>query len=371
MKLKFRLKLPLDDVVAHTVTIAEILKSTSDAVPFLGPVVGAALGVLSTIEKVRGNRERCNRLVKRISDLVTQVADSAKTDQDLIHDARLTGSLTCLQTTLDKIQKDLEQLLLTKDSMLSRVLCHASVSHKLDECTEALEDVSRSFTIECFVALRAKMALEARYDDQQVIHLVNYMPRAHTDTETFNYLKASGFPIAQKGESHTHNNCLSRISLRADGTLLMSAEDLVHANLGCLSQAFSRRFGSPVFETDRSLAHSVAHNPRALLSVVDRVADQAAVESHLAQLYDAGRELGTADIWCLSWYKTFSRVQIGDFGFEDPESHEFVHLGNIFEIIRRSPVSSWHLGRYRAFSSDAFYTEEFDSDYVWTDRSWR
>lgn len=70
---------------------------------------------------------------------------------------------------------------------------------------------------------------------------------------TFEYLCSSQFPVTRIGEVsstsmeyavnfemtmkiHVHGDCLSLLSVKDDGTLMLSAEDLVHVTLSCLAQ---------------------------------------------------------------------------------------------------------------------------------------
>lgn len=41
---------------------------------------------------------------------------------------------------------------------------------------------------------------------------------------------------------HTHDHCLPSLAVKEDGTLMLSAEDLVGRNMDCLAQAFRDLF---------------------------------------------------------------------------------------------------------------------------------
>jgi len=60
--------------------------------------------------------------------------------------------------------------------------------------------------------------------------------------ETFKYLQSMSFPVARIGEPHTHDHCLPSLAVKEDGTLMLSAEDLVGRNMDCLAQAFRDLF---------------------------------------------------------------------------------------------------------------------------------
>ncbi|OCH86534.1 hypothetical protein OBBRIDRAFT_220895 [Obba rivulosa] len=346
-------KLNSDDVLANTITALEILKSTSDAismVPLLGAVLGAALSLVSTIDRVRGDRDRSIRLAKRVSNLMMQVERSVASSRNALDDENMATSLAALQSTLMGIQEDLEAL--AKRTILFRFLHRGSMARRLEEHLERLDDVSRLFTIDCLVALRSKMALSTQYDDQQIRllrfcdiklqrncgewhsrygvsgdewsgewegravsirilrgdnstehtlrSLVTSLPICHYPyiaqivgkshpsvssrfyvlergpvsvchyasvvvslkklrwylqmyvdyEETFRYLQSLNFPLARTGEAHTHDHCLPSLAIKEDGTLLLSAEDLVSRNLDCLAQTFRDLFrdGDRVFE---------------------------------------------------------------------------------------------------------------------------
>lgn len=43
-------------------------------------------------------------------------------------------------------------------------------------------------------------------------------------------------------EAHKHDDCMPSLTVKEDGTLLLSSEDLVDGNVDCLAQAFRDLF---------------------------------------------------------------------------------------------------------------------------------
>ncbi|EMD39371.1 hypothetical protein CERSUDRAFT_82104 [Gelatoporia subvermispora B] len=153
--------------------------------------------------------------------------------------------------------------------------------------------------------------------------------------ETFEYLQTARFPVASIGQKHRHDQCLPSLALKEDGTILLSAEDLVNANLRCLAYRLCTLFtanGRPLM-TDNSEDFSIATDSKALLSMIE-----ASPREHM----NVRQELPIwSEIWCYSWLSRISPVNPGDYGYIHPHTQSFVYLGNVFDLLHRSESYVW------------------------------
>ncbi|OCH92196.1 hypothetical protein OBBRIDRAFT_727299 [Obba rivulosa] len=134
-----------DDALAHAISLLEVSKEVSSAissVPFLGAVIGSALSLISTIEKVRGDKERCTRLTRRVVNLLKDVEHSISTEPDAVDDY-LMAQLALLQSVLTGMQASL--LAIAKRTAARRFLHRGSIAATLDEHLDTIDETSRSF----------------------------------------------------------------------------------------------------------------------------------------------------------------------------------------------------------------------------------
>ncbi|OCH86539.1 hypothetical protein OBBRIDRAFT_221080 [Obba rivulosa] len=422
------------DVLAHAISALETLRDVSNvvgSVPLFGVVIGAALSLLGTIQKVKGDKERCGRLATRTLELLRQMERSLATSTDIIDDD-LRGDLVSIQSTLVDIQGDLNRV--TSKNAGVRFLRQASIAASLDQHANILENALRSFNIACLIALRQKISEQDVYGKYQLrllrwcdlklqrrhgiwharsgisgdemfgewegravtirilrqensiedvmessVSLTPHRPHpsvaqflgySHPSTrtkfyilergpvdaieylktgdppmrlrtylqmhvdyqETFKYLQSSCFPVAETGEVHSHASCLPSLSLREDGTLLLSAEDLVEASPDRLLYHLLDAVG---FNTRNELPRKTMYppssaDPRALLS-----ATQSGSQDYITSELFKSRGVQVSSY---SWSSQCLHAKIGDYGHIDPETTSFITLGNAFDLMpTRSP----------------------------------
>ncbi|KAI0649495.1 hypothetical protein C8Q79DRAFT_516860 [Trametes meyenii] len=162
------------DVLAAAICALEVLQETSDAitvVPFLGNIVGAALGIARTVEKIRGDRDRFVRLARRASELSRHIEESVASDPETIDD-NLKVNLIELQTLLIRVREDVEAY--SRRNSLSRFLLQSSIADLIDDRMDQLDSVWRAFDTACLIALRTKMERQALYDDSSQLRLFRW-----------------------------------------------------------------------------------------------------------------------------------------------------------------------------------------------------
>ncbi|KAI0760999.1 hypothetical protein BD413DRAFT_486754 [Trametes elegans] len=158
------------DIIAGLITGLEALQEVSDsisAVPFLGSIVSAALGIAKTVERIRGDRERYVRLARRVSDLSRHVHDSVAGDPHAM-DENLKINMIELQFLLKEIRTDVECELRRKP--LSRFLLQNSIAEKLEDRMDQLNSAWHSFDV-CPVSKASWLAL---YDDESQLRLFRW-----------------------------------------------------------------------------------------------------------------------------------------------------------------------------------------------------
>ncbi|EMD37048.1 hypothetical protein CERSUDRAFT_114949 [Gelatoporia subvermispora B] len=485
MKFPLQKRLSTDDVLAHTITALQTLQGVSftiGAVPFLGTVFSSAVSVLSTIEKVRGDKERSNRLAKRISNLLHHVEQSVAANPDAVDD-KLLRNLASLEQTLSKIGKDLANF--ATKSASSRFLKRGSIAAKLEEHLETVEDASRSFNIASLIALRQKIIQQASYDEDQVrpnmdhlyfvlkavqlrlfrpheiqlqrvrgtwsagmddsgdewdgewggrlvtvrvfrqekskssdvlsvvrsvlrcphpyvtqilgyshalcspsfyvleratLNVLQYLANVDAFTKLRWYLQMHidlkdaieycdnlGLTVAPRAKMH---RCLPSLALKEDGTLFVAAEDLYQAHWGCLLYRIAVLFGktevAQPIDASTKVPKMPAESTRDLLSVLNPTSKPNLI---IREVYE--RRAPDAIVWpgiysSVYFDDTLTDVELGDYGYVDPQTQAFVRFGNVFELLRCNKTWEW---LYVVYSGET--VELSTSDYAWTEQTWR
>ncbi|KAI0671370.1 hypothetical protein C8Q78DRAFT_973142 [Trametes maxima] len=138
------------DVLAVTICSLEVLQETSDAitiVPFLGNIVGAALGIARTVERLRGDKDRFVRLARRVSELSRHIDESVAADPEAIDDNPKVNLIE-LQTLFTRIREDVETY--SRRSSLSRFFLQSSIADLIDDRMDQLDSVWRAFDVSPF-----------------------------------------------------------------------------------------------------------------------------------------------------------------------------------------------------------------------------
>lgn len=113
-----------------------------------------------------------------------------------------------------------------------------------------------------------------------------------------------------------------------------------------------------------------AQNPRTLLSMIQPNANRAMVDNQIEELYNAG--VGPlVDVWSFSWFRTLLHTRLGDYGYMDARSQQFVHLGNVFETLGKVHLSTWVFTHLSKRPGCDYVTEELNLDYHWSKHTWR
>ncbi|EMD33243.1 hypothetical protein CERSUDRAFT_118277 [Gelatoporia subvermispora B] len=186
------------DVLGNAITVLEALKDASDAisaVPCLGAVFAAALGLLQTIERMNTSNERCKRLALRAQELAEYIEKRIAQNVDGV-DEDLTANLNKLCALLRSIQTDVESL--NRRKLFVKLLQSSSIAGKLDDHIAALDSAWRSFDACCLLSIDRKLneqknlALSQRlYDDEyRVFRYPDLIPFEACD----DFLPEDGYP---------------------------------------------------------------------------------------------------------------------------------------------------------------------------------
>ncbi|OCH86535.1 hypothetical protein OBBRIDRAFT_220873 [Obba rivulosa] len=157
------------------------------------------------------------------------------------------------------------------------------------------------------------------------------------------HLRALQFPIAAPGEMHTHDaKCLSSLAIRQDGTLVLPAEDLAHANLRCLDCCL-RHICEPsgqLMWSHETQYIPIGRHARTLLSALSHEPNDATFNADICHLRDSDSG-PLPEIWCSLYLASPRRVKLGDYGYVHPDSKHFVCLGNMFDYLQRQAIFTW------------------------------
>ncbi|OCH88709.1 hypothetical protein OBBRIDRAFT_794957 [Obba rivulosa] len=468
MKFTLHKKLSVDDALAHTITAIQTLQGVSYAigsVPFLSIVFGSALSLLTTIEQVRGDTARSVRLAKRISSLLHLIEQTIGANLDAVDDTLL-RNLTLLQETLLKIEQDLRAF--AAKSASSRFLRRASISGKLDEHLETVEDASRSFHIASLIALRQQVNQQASYDEDQLrlfrfsdlqlgrvqgtwsadpgvsgdeyegkwggrlvtirvlrkkgskldkvlpvvrqllqcphpyvvqvlgyshpssspsfyvlekgtLDVLSYLANVDAFTKLQWYLRMfidlkdainhfDSLKLTARAPAKMHR-CLPSLALKEDGTLFVSAEDLVHAHWGCLYYRMAVLYGKieapqPI-DASAKTQDMPAESTHNLLSVLDPNSEPSDVVRSVYERRNSYPIVWPGIYSSVSFDKDLGAA-LGDYGYFDPETQAFVSLGNVFELLQCEKTFDWLYVTYHGAT-----VETSTSDYTWSEKTWR
>ncbi|KAI0351734.1 hypothetical protein OH77DRAFT_1410549 [Trametes cingulata] len=135
------------NALATIISTLEVLREASDVIvafPYLGHILGAALGIARTVEKIRGDKERYVRLARRAAELSQHVTESIESDPSSVNE-NLRRNLKNLQLLLQRIGEDVESHL--KRTALSRFLLQASIAQLLEDRMDQLDSAWRAFDV--------------------------------------------------------------------------------------------------------------------------------------------------------------------------------------------------------------------------------
>ncbi|EMD35657.1 hypothetical protein CERSUDRAFT_106940, partial [Gelatoporia subvermispora B] len=155
------------NVLGNSILSLEILKDTSNvisAVPLVGAVLAAAIGVLKAIERTNNSQTSCKRLAQRTSELVQYIEKRVTQSLDIV-DADIVRNLMDISKILNDIHKDVEQE--SRRRYITRLLRNSSISDKVNEYNEALDFAWRSFDICCLLSIDRRLRLDMRFDHNQ------------------------------------------------------------------------------------------------------------------------------------------------------------------------------------------------------------
>ncbi|OCH92087.1 hypothetical protein OBBRIDRAFT_791606 [Obba rivulosa] len=151
------------DALAHTLFALQVASNISSAitVPFLSTILGSLTSLVETVEKVKGNKERCARLTQRVNDLAELIAKTVSGDPASVDD-QLKDNLLQLHSTLLNIRQDVSSF--ARQSLLKRTFRHASIAEALDDHIDTLDASIRSFLITSSIVIRQKLEQQAPRD---------------------------------------------------------------------------------------------------------------------------------------------------------------------------------------------------------------
>ncbi|EMD32461.1 hypothetical protein CERSUDRAFT_108860 [Gelatoporia subvermispora B] len=147
MKLPLVRKHTADDVLVHSATALGTLKDLSSVIspiPCIGAVIGSGLSLIAALEKVKGDKERCDRLAGRVASMLDDVARLTSTNSDGMNDA-VSATLMTMPSSLSDIQRDLEDI--SKKSASVRYIQRGSIAARLDRHLWNVDEASRAFNV--------------------------------------------------------------------------------------------------------------------------------------------------------------------------------------------------------------------------------
>ncbi|OCH89773.1 hypothetical protein OBBRIDRAFT_826333 [Obba rivulosa] len=481
-------RLDSDDLLAHTISVLEAFKEASSAigaVPFLPVVIGSALSLISTLERIKGDKERCMRLKRRVINLLMDIKESIEKHLEAI-DSNLVSRLAVLQSTLTSIQAELEEL--AKRGALARFLRQGSIRAKLDEHIDTVDEAACSFNRAFLTALAESAIQQANFNKDQLRlirscdveflrlhgtwrcsdiigeqldahwngravairrlpvdrstedvlksiiwgirtwwaslpltnkhlyaydrfseypHVARLLGRSHpseahkflilergkVDAEQyfasnvhpteklrcflqmtidyehlFQYLRSSQFPVARIGELHMHDDdCLSSLAIKDNGTFVVLAEHLDFANLNCLSHRLDSLFRAPNSNDQIDGSPDFTSHPasRSLLSIVNSEVRGSLAIDTTAYLRSSKSGFLPA-IWSCGGFQEFPESHVGDYGYIQPDTHQFVRLGSAFDVLQQEPPFHWIEVNFTNGASDTM-----NYGYIWREKALR
>ncbi|OCH89691.1 hypothetical protein OBBRIDRAFT_794020 [Obba rivulosa] len=156
------------DILGNSIVVLETMREVSSAIPaipLLGAVLGTAISLIRTMEKVQDAHERSIRLGKRAADLISHVHDAVARDLEGADESIITN-LRSLTETLTVIRDDIEKL--RKKKWFTRFLRHQSLSDSLDMHVETLDYAWRSFDTCCLITLRQRLERQSKHSEELI-----------------------------------------------------------------------------------------------------------------------------------------------------------------------------------------------------------
>jgi len=187
--------------------------------------------------------------------------------------------------------------------------------------------------------------------------------------DAFVYSQSMQFPVALPGKPHNHFRCMSSLSVKRDGTPLISADDLVNANRDCLNHRFLILFsgnenmsrGSTTTTEPMSLA------PSKLLAVLDANARTDRPAHGTVECHDWNLDKWP-EVWSNRELSYPMAAEPGDYGFMHPQAHSFVPLGSTSDLLRSSPRQTSPIWREMAMRNKVLL--EYADFANWSARRW-
>lgn len=146
--------------------------------------------------------------------------------------------------------------------------------------------------------------------------------------------------------------------------MILTAEDLEHANMDCLGHrlctVFNHEDRPPT--TYPTTGCSCASNSNALLAVLNGNPKERMTARDISALND----FHGAEIWCYAQFPEPPHVGVGDYGYIHPHTGRFTRLGNMFELLQSGKSPKW--------TTSVFVDDMPGRDvpgWVWGQTAWR
>ncbi|KAH9916422.1 uncharacterized protein BXZ73DRAFT_105859 [Epithele typhae] len=170
-----------DDVLANSITILEALKDAASAVgavPFLGGIIAAALGIAKAVEQSRANTDAFVSVAERAVALAEYVQKKTLGSNGGTIGVDMQVILLELHSALVKVQDAVKREL--EKGRFNRFFRRAKLHGKAQECLLKLDDAWRSFDTAILVRLERQVeSLRSQVESQAPFEpgtLVPYVP---------------------------------------------------------------------------------------------------------------------------------------------------------------------------------------------------
>ncbi|KAH9920522.1 uncharacterized protein BXZ73DRAFT_104646 [Epithele typhae] len=156
-----------DDVLATIIIGLEATRDGVDglsAVPFLGGIVGAVLGIAKAAQQVGSTQDDFLQVAERADSLVKHIQKQVErlNPHDTVDD--IETNLSTLFATMSSIRQTVERQV--ERGVLDRFMHRSSISSELKKCVYSLDSAWRSFDTAMLLSVHRKLETHSTHDPQ-------------------------------------------------------------------------------------------------------------------------------------------------------------------------------------------------------------
>ncbi|OCH93169.1 hypothetical protein OBBRIDRAFT_832826 [Obba rivulosa] len=128
------------DALEHIYSGLEMMSNVADAInlPLVKPIISSILGIVEIVKQIRGDKQRCGRLINRAYDFARGIQEAITVDVNVdASESQLAVELLRILTVVSDIHADLDKW--SKEKTWKRFLSCATLSQQLDDHFDALD----------------------------------------------------------------------------------------------------------------------------------------------------------------------------------------------------------------------------------------